>query len=533
MSVQKPILSEGLAEAAIAVPIGYADAAADLRSAARLREWLLTIMLFLVPFVTYWPATFHDYGLRDDYSNLREAHEEPGKVVQFCASHARPIYGWLLQSTYGQTSSVQNLQWMRCFASLLLGAISLLMFRGLRALGWSFNASLYVAMLLSLLPSSQVIAAWAVGWPYAAAALLPIGAYFTAEGARAMGLEAGGLRAVSQWLVGAGLMVVSALVYQSSTLFYVVPMAAALIVQRHRSPAQTARWFGVHLGFVVACLGVAYCTMAALYAAGIFVKSGRVAFEHQWGAKLAWFLREPLPNALSLFVVNDNNHRDHALYCGCAGLVAMLLAAGAYLEWKRHGRARGLVWLAGLLALPMLAFAVNLMASERYATYRTILAMTAVLVCFLVASVRALTADWKEIHRRLLASLIIATAFFSAQHHAYALIAVPQGNEWQLIVAGAKHVRLEPNTRPRIFAIASAPADISTATIYHDEFGSLSSNSEWVPREMFKRAMHDLHPEIANIDARYDFSSGPILPADQRFDVIIDMHRLRHFYTEN
>ena len=205
MSVPKPILSDGLAEAAIAVPIGYADVAADRRSAARLREWLLTAMLFLVPFVTYWPATFHDYGLRDDYSNLREAHEEPGKVVQFCASHARPIYGWLLQSTYGQTGSVQNLQWMRCFASLLLGAISLLMFRGLRALGWSFNASLCVAMLLSLLPSSQVMAAWAVGWPYAAAALLPIGAYFTVEGALAMGLRAGRRRAVFQWMVGRGI----------------------------------------------------------------------------------------------------------------------------------------------------------------------------------------------------------------------------------------------------------------------------------------------------------------------------------------
>ena len=195
----------------------------------------------------------------------------------------------------------------------------------------------------------------------------------------------------------------------------------------------------------------------------------------------------------------------------------MLLAAGAYLEWRRYGRSRGLVWLTGLLALPTFAFAVNLMASERYATYRTILAMTAVLVCFLVASVRALTADWKEIHRRLLAALIIATAFFSAQHHAYALIAVPQGNEWQLIVAGAKHVRLERNTRPRIFAIASTPADISTATIYHDEFGSLSSNSEWVPREMFKRAMHDLHPEIRNIDARYDFADRPDIAGESAF----------------
>ena len=49
---------------------------------------------------------------------------------------------------------------------------------------------------------------------------------------------------------------------------------------------------------------------------------------------------------------------------------------------------------------------------------------------------------------------------------------------------------------------------------------------------MFKRAMHDLHPEIRNLDARYDFATGTQLPAGQHFDVIIDMRRLRHFYSD-
>ena len=534
MSVPEPILAEPLTEPAIAVPIGYVEVPASRHTAAAgVRGWLLTAILFMVPVAAYWPATFHDYGLRDDYSNLREAHEEPGKVVQFCASHARPIYGWLLQSTYGQTGSVLNLQWMRFFASLLLGAISLVAFRGLRSLGWSYNTSLCAALLISLVPSAQVIAGWALGWPYAATALLAVGGFFTAEGALNVGLSAGAGRAAVQWAVASGLMVVSALIYQPSALFYVVPLAGALIVQRHRGISQTARWVGVHLGFIIATLGIAYCTMTALYATGWFVKSERVAFEHHWGEKIAWFVHEPLPNALSLFVLNDDHDREHALYVGCAALVGMILLAGAYVEWRRHGRVRGLIWLGGLLVLPVFAFAVSLLASERYATYRTILAMTAVLVCFLVASARALTEHWKAGNRRLLATLLLASAFFTAQHHVYALIAVPQGNEWQLIVAGAKHVRLSASTRPRIFAIASTPADISTAAIYHDEFGSLSSNSEWVPKEMFKRAMHDLHPEIANLETRYDFATGPKLPTGQRYDVIIDMHRLRHFYSED
>ena len=537
-SVPKTVLGESalgnavLSEGAIAVPIGAPRALAGLRIGLRARAWMLTAVLFLVPLVAYWPATFHDYGLRDDYSNLREAHEEVGRVVQFCASHARPVYGWLLQATYGQTSSVQNLQWLRFVAALLLGAISLVSFRGLRAVGWSFNSSLCFAVLLSLVPSAQVIAGWAVGWPYAATALLAFGGFFTVEGALTLGLSAGVRRAVAQWTVALGLMVLSALIYQPSAFFYLVPLAAALIAQRRRSLAQSARWVGIHLGFVAGTLGLAYCTMSLLYAEHVFVKSGRIAFESHWGEKIAWFLQEPLPNALSLFVLNDNNHRNHALYFGCAALVGAILIAGAYLEWRRHGMQRGIVWLSGLLGLPVFAFAVCLLASERYATYRTILAMTGVLLCFLVASIGALTERWSANARRLAAMLAISIAFFTAQHHVYALIAVPQGNEWQLIMAGAKQVHLD-GVRPRIFAIASAPADISTATIYHDEFGSLSSNSEWVPREMFKRAMHDLHPGIADLDSRYDFATGPVLPAGKHYDVIVNLHRLREFYVNN
>jgi hypothetical protein len=176
---------------------------------------------------------------------------------------------------------------------------------------------------------------------------------------------------------------------------------------------------------------------------------------------------------------------------------------------------------------------VSLVASERYATYRTILAMTAVLLCFLVASVRTLTERWGVPSRRLLAAATIMLAMFVAQHNVYALIAVPQGNEWQLILGGAKQVHLNAPARPRIFAIASSAKDLSTASIYHDEFGSLSSNSEWVPKEMFKRAMHDLHPDVSNLESRYEFTEGYRLPSGQHFDVVIDMHQLRRFRTDN
>src|SRR6202162_2444016 len=205
--------------------------------------------------------------------------------------------------------------------------------------------------------------------------------------------------------------------------------------------------------------------MIVLYAAGVFVKSGRIAFEHHWVDKFSWFFHETMPNALSLFVLNDNNLRDHGGYITCAGVVGLLLVAGAVLEWRRHGRARGLMSAGALVGLPILPASVSLVASERYATYRTIFAMTAVLLCFMVASVGGLTAHWSPSGRRLLATVVVGIAFCTAQHHVYALIAVPQGNEWQLILSGAKHVHLNNRfVRPRVFAIASAPSDISTAS---------------------------------------------------------------------
>ena len=384
MSVPKPVLREALTKPAIALPLPHPAAAVESTALGRaLRAWMLTAVLFMIPLVSYWPATFHEYGLRDDYSNLREAHEEPGTIVKFCASHARPVYGWLLQATYGQTDSVQDLQWMRCLASLLLGAISLVMFRGLRALGWSFNTS-------SVLCGSVVAGAVRPGHRRLGRGLAlcrygVVGHRRILHRRRRHGARAArrSRRAGAQWTVALGLMVVGALIYQPSALFYVVPLAGALIAQRRRDAGQTARWLGLHTGFTVAALGLAYCTMKVLYATGMFVKSGRIAFEHNWLEKMGWFVHETLPNALSLFVLNDNNHHDRWLY------LDVRRARGRHIARRRcswNGADTAvdarLIWAAGLVGLPILALSVSLVASERYATYRTIFAMTAVLLCF-------------------------------------------------------------------------------------------------------------------------------------------------------
>ena len=112
-------------------------------------------------------------------------------------------------------------------------------------------------------------------------------------------------------------------------------------------------------------------------------------------------------------MLNDNNHRDHALYFACAAVGRRDPGCRRRI-WNGAATAstRGIIWLSGLLGLPMFAFAVSMIASERYATYRTILAMTGVLLCFLVASVSALTARWSTNARRMLAAVVFVARVF-------------------------------------------------------------------------------------------------------------------------
>jgi len=57
------------------------------------RHRLIIVFLFLLPIAVYSTVISTRYGFRDDYSILREANEEAGKVTKFCASLGRPIYG--------------------------------------------------------------------------------------------------------------------------------------------------------------------------------------------------------------------------------------------------------------------------------------------------------------------------------------------------------------------------------------------------------------------------------------------------------
>jgi hypothetical protein len=62
--------------------------------------------------------------------------------------------------------------------------------------------------------------------------------------------------------------------------------------------------------------------------------------------------------------------------------------------------------------------------------------------------------------------------------------------------------------------------DDTCAQRYSDEFGTLSTDSDWAPKEMLKLL---LNGRVPNLSKRYTFICGRSLPAGRAFPVVIDM----------
>ena len=80
-----------------------------------------------------------------------------------------------------------------------------------------------------------------------------------------------------------------------------------------------------------------------------------------------------------------------------------------------------------------------------------------------------------------------------ANRHAFDLIAEPQGREWSLVRDAVRTLRLGADTT--VYIVTPTLDHRSTQRVFSDEFGSLSSDSDWVPAEMFKAALRERFPK--------------------------------------
>lgn len=491
--------------------------------------WLAlgSALLILLPVTLYWNTTWAEFGLRDDYGVLREALEEPHMIERFCGSHARPVFGWLLRATFTQFDTIGDLAWARFLGAMLIGVLAACVFQVLvRLHGWSVLTAVVVSAMLTVLPSVQVVAGWAILWPYTVSALFSLGAFVAAE--RGFRVSAGLSWRQAGWCGLAGALVVASVwVYQPNGLFYLV-FVAVKVVRRGEilEPAPRYRLIQ-HMALLGAAMLTAYALIRLTFALEWLPMSSRVAFERDPLGKLAWFVRHSLPNGLALPVLNDFRGRTALWYGLAAGVTVLLVSTGGVLVFKRRGWREGVVWFAGLAVLLVASHGINLLAAERWASYRTIFPLAGVVLIYLAASVEL----WGEVlpqvrrWRGVVGCAALAVSAWLAHTQAYELIAEPQQRELELVRAESR--KLDRARDQRVYVITPTPEIAPSRLLYSDEFGTLSTDSDWVPKEMMKLIFREEHPDEPPCRSLDHMVSGEKPPPPGLYDVVIDLRGLR------
>lgn len=511
-----------------------------------MRTRLCFYLILLTPLLVYCQTVFHEYGMRDDYANLREAREQPGKLVRFTASHGRPLYGALLETSLLKLDGVESLAWLRLSSVILLTLLALALWRQLYQSGWTEVEAMVIGLGITLLPAAQVVAGWATAWPHVLALLLAVAGFAAVESE----LERGGLKRIVALAGGVMIYAIAAFIYQSNAVFAIVPIAAVLLVRPGREPYPDLRWSLIHLATLAVGLLLSYGVVQWLFTQGIFQESGRLQFETNPLTKLGWFFGQPLPNALATFALRDDYNVGAPLFWASALIVVALLAYSFRVDTQRAaeppkplepevgvnydtkpGAAAPLSknkWLVCLVAMPLAAHVVSLCALERSTGYRVLFALSGLVVVLIVYSLRSLRASGKipsAIYYGGLGGLLVWGAFMARQQ-SFALIAQPQGHEWGMIRSAA--LRLDLRKANRVYIITPQVDDRTTTIVHRDEFGSLSTDSDWVPREMFMAAVRERFPEKLPKGGSYTVTLGRAEPPKQDYDLILDLRKLRN-----
>ncbi len=342
-------------------------------------RWLVASALFLLPLIIYSNTLFARFGFRDDYAILREVHEEPGKVIRHVGTFARPLYGVMLQVFFERVDGIDDLWKGRVASALCVGAVSAMLFLALLKLNWPTWTSALLGALMSVLPAAQVMVSWAICWPHLVGGLCSFAAFL-------IGQKGGA------WRIGAAvsLLITGILIYQSHVFFYFVLAAAGLVAYQDETLKWRIRFLIKHFLTMGAALAAAYGVMQLLYAAGVFKESSLVVLENEPLAKLQWFISGPLRNALALIVLNDAEKGMAVAFIMTAVITGGIILVGGWGRFRAGGWREGLFWAVALSALLMGAFTANLVSMQRWSTYRTIYAMTAVLLVFLVMGLQTL-----------------------------------------------------------------------------------------------------------------------------------------------
>ena len=311
-----------------------------------------TVIVFLVTFMAcYVSALVVDYGFNDDYSAL----SNPNGNFRQMIANGRPLQALGLAIPL-RTMDISGLSYVRLLAIVGMALSAWSLFRAFARAGCDRFTSYALATITCCTLPFQVYAAWATCFLYPFAVFLSGLAFNQCE-------RDNGFRSAT----GAAALLTAALaIFQPAAMCFFLFSAIALLTQPKAPLLQGFRRHAVVAGFSMAA---GFC----LAKVGAWLqpwRSARQRLVDDLQGKVEWFVSEPLPRAINF------------AWYPADGLISVVLGAFIVGGLLLHFRERRALRLLVAAAYIPLAYLPNLVVAENWAEYRTLPALSGVVVLY-------------------------------------------------------------------------------------------------------------------------------------------------------
>jgi hypothetical protein len=471
------------------------------------RDLLVLPLLIAGMLLIYWVVLLIPYAYLDDYFWLENSVRHPLDVFIDQAVQGRPLNGYILPWVFSHAGGLAGLWRVRAATLVEMGALGWMFYLAVRRAGCEMRQAVLLAVLACMVPAMQVYAAWATSVANPLSGILACGA------ALMCGWAADAPR--RRWpglAAAAGLLLTSATIYQPTAMIF-WPVAAVDLFAAPRGRGAVRR-FAVYLAVAVVGLAAAF----AVFKYGLAHHPQRPSIEragvtHDPIGKFSWFMHHPLVDSLNLY----NMIRPVP---PVAMVVAAFLIVGL-LRGFAGTRAQRMVSLLIACAIFPLAYLPNLAAEESWASYRTQIGMSWVVLVLAWISLRGLFSSRTVI---IVLALVSVCAASLVTYQVGFLIALPQFME----AAQLKQWLDRPDVARAQKIILLQPGATS---IYeplshsrYDEFGRTSLQADWVPQSEVNLIRRQEDPSLPRIpvELRKDFV-GPWTDPLPEGTVVVDM----------
>ncbi|UYP74338.1 glucosyltransferase domain-containing protein [Pantoea dispersa] len=411
------------------------------------------LILAVALLIGYSPVYLSTYGFSDDWFYLYASTTDAFSIFKWDILSGRPFYGAIRYFFAFLIDDVQDLTWLRVLSllSLILLGGYIIRFLERRSIFASAVQRLTFATLICLLPSFQVFVGWTVCFPYVLSVLLAGISYSTLAENKGLG----------RVLLSAICLTLSFAIYQPAAMSFLFFALIDLGMTRNNYQRSAVIKLMLMLGFgMVMALVLAKVLPLVLFNEVL----ARTNITLAPLKKITWFIAEPLRNALCNF---DTGRSIVSIIISCSLIIVGIVKAP---DFKPH---KAFLFLFFLVA----AGIPNLLVSEDWAAYRTVIALSLITTSAFIAGLFVIFNKLKITTSASIVCLVIAV--LSCMLNIQKGFSTPQQREYQLLssaiienvpaeYSGQLYYRIDSDNLP---AVAKSKK--------YDEFGSLSLGMPW------------------------------------------------------